>query len=1089
MKVSKRIAAIMIALVAVIAVAGTSIPVEAAAKAPKKMTLKTTSKTIDIKGKATISVKSVSPKGASTAVKYATNNKKVATVSSKGVVTGKKAGKATITVTSKKNKTLKKKVKITVKQLKPTSVSLTSKVSMKVGDKKTLTATVKPAGVYCPVTWTSSNKTVATVDKNGKVTAKKAGTATITVKTKEKNKKGKYITKKCTVTVTAKEVKVTSLTFADKTKSLVGLGTTYTNKLTVAPSNATNKKVAYASSDKTVATVDASGKVTTVKAGETTITATAADGSGKKASYKLTVIARENDPSIDWQYVSCDDVLNNKEDYIIIDLRPTKDQKESIGDYGYDQGHIEGSVWVPAWPVGTKEDEDLLRSSYVLEQLKDNAKDVVFVCRSGAGGAKGAISVLKDAGIDPSRMYILRDGASGTTGLFSDAHKGQLVTGTEEFTGDYIISAADLKAKIAANETLTLVDTRGIDAKTETAEGAVTISWPSISNMPGAGKAGHARPLDAASISKKLGEAGLGINDQIILFSSDYATSGWGDDGRIAWQLLQCGYTNVKMVNGGLPAMKAAGIKTQTGPAKATAKTVTVTSVDTTTHDITTEKLLADFDQYTIIDVRANAEYEGAVLYGEASGGHIKGAVHIRFTDLFKYDGTLKSADELKAMFEAAGITTDKKVVTYCTGGIRSAYMQLVLQMLGYTESYNYAESAYRWSNTADAKTAQYWNDEKTINEIEFEKAEIMIDVNGLPLTSKGATALKNPVKSKSGAGSVAQVTYVSSDEKVAKVSASGKVITADYGEATITATSKTGSKVSYKVTVTDRQNEAITWQYKTGSEAIEGASKGEMTVLDIRLKDDFSVGHIAGSLWAPSWPVDTKTAEDTVRKAVNDELKAGEQPVVVVCRAGMAGAKRAISLLKEEGIPESRLYILTGGGNALMTDHADKLEKGLIKFENAEVTLNKDGVILSSSGAVLAENKLLPVTAGIDVSGVTYTTSDEKVAVVTDAGVVTTAGYGEAVITATTGSGDTASYKVIVKDRMNDPISWQSVSAGDAIKGAADGTWTIIDTRPESLPQKEGSAIADAGYNVGHIKGSLWVKSWPVNTKENRCG
>lgn len=135
MRVTKKLAAVMIALVTVIAVAGTSIPVEAAAKAPKKITLKTTAKTVDIKGKATISVKSVSPKGADKGVKYQSSNKKVATVSSKGVVTGKKAGKTTITVTSKKNKKVKKKITIKVKQLKPTSISLTSAASLKAGGK------------------------------------------------------------------------------------------------------------------------------------------------------------------------------------------------------------------------------------------------------------------------------------------------------------------------------------------------------------------------------------------------------------------------------------------------------------------------------------------------------------------------------------------------------------------------------------------------------------------------------------------------------------------------------------------------------------------------------------------------------------------------------------------------------------------------------------------------------------------------------------------------------------------------------------------------------------------------------------------
>ena len=118
MKKMKRLVAAMIALIVVATAAGYSVPAEAAAKAPKKITLTTTAKTVDIKGKVTVSVKSVKPSDASKSVKFKSSNKKIATVSSKGVVTGKKAGKVTITVTSKKNKKVKKSIKLTVKQLK-----------------------------------------------------------------------------------------------------------------------------------------------------------------------------------------------------------------------------------------------------------------------------------------------------------------------------------------------------------------------------------------------------------------------------------------------------------------------------------------------------------------------------------------------------------------------------------------------------------------------------------------------------------------------------------------------------------------------------------------------------------------------------------------------------------------------------------------------------------------------------------------------------------------------------------------------------------------------------------------------------------
>ena len=83
----------LLALVVVMAVAFTAIPSEAASKKPTKMSLKVTAKTIDIKGHAMISVKSVKPSKASKAVTFKSGNKKIATVSSKGVVTGKRLEK------------------------------------------------------------------------------------------------------------------------------------------------------------------------------------------------------------------------------------------------------------------------------------------------------------------------------------------------------------------------------------------------------------------------------------------------------------------------------------------------------------------------------------------------------------------------------------------------------------------------------------------------------------------------------------------------------------------------------------------------------------------------------------------------------------------------------------------------------------------------------------------------------------------------------------------------------------------------------------------------------------------------------------
>ena len=604
---------------------------DAAAKKPTKITLKTTYKNVDINGKVTVSVKSVKPEGASKEVTYKSSNKKIATVSAKGVVTGKKAGTVTITATSKKNSSVKATIKITVKDIKPTKVTLNyTSVSGFMGGTKTIKATVKPANSSQKVTYKSSNTKVATVNSSGKITYKSPGEAKITVTTGQKNKDDKKVTATCKVKVKDRA-----------------------------------------------------------------------------------------DANIDWQYMTAEELfakLDSGENVTVLDIRTEKIQDTS---YGYSDGHVEGVLWVPAWPVDTIAKQNKLRTLQVTEVLEENDAPIVIVCRSGANGAKRAISVLKGfEGIAASRMYILEGGGTELIDNYSD----RLVTGVEEFEGEYVISASELKSKMDAGEKMTIVDTRGISDEKTTIKGAVTMNWKMISKSEKTdgtlqGEAGYARTLEAQEISKILSEFGLGIDDQIIFISDGYATGGWGDDGRMLWQLLQCGYTNLKMVNGGVSAMKAVCGNawenySQTGSSEPVKKTVTIENVNQELNSITTENLLSMYkngESFKTVDVRKNAEYNGEILYKETSGGHLKDAVHIRFTDLFRADGTLKSVDELTYMFEKAGLSKTDKIVTYCTGGIRSGYTYLVLKMCGFEKAVNYAESTYRWSNTESAGTGDYW--------------------------------------------------------------------------------------------------------------------------------------------------------------------------------------------------------------------------------------------------------------------------------------------------------------------------------------------------------------------------------------------
>ena len=166
--------------------------------------------------------------------------------------------------------------------IKPLRVTL-NKSTAKIEIKKTLTlkATLTPsyAGQKA-LTWSSSNTAVATVSSSGKVTAKKKGTATITAEGVG-GKKGS-----CKVTVIG--VQPTGVTLNLSTKTL-HVGSSYTLKATVSPSNAENKTLTWKTGSNSVATVHEG----TVKArGEGTITITAITANGKKAACKVTVLPK-----------------------------------------------------------------------------------------------------------------------------------------------------------------------------------------------------------------------------------------------------------------------------------------------------------------------------------------------------------------------------------------------------------------------------------------------------------------------------------------------------------------------------------------------------------------------------------------------------------------------------------------------------------------------------------------------------------------------------------------------------------------------------------------------------------------------------
>lgn len=214
-------------------------------------------------------------------LKWASLDATIASVDDKGTITAKSAGKTMITATTSTGSMLY--CTVTVKA-EATGLQLNySEKTVVIGDYFDLKGTIKPSSAANEVTliWTSSKTSVATVSSSGRVKGIKGGTAVITCKTSD----GKF-TSFCTVTVVEK---VTSVTL-NKTSYKLGLSKTYTLVAKVKTNAASNPKIKWTTSNSKIVTVDQKGNITGKKLGTATITATATDGSGEKATTQIRVV-------------------------------------------------------------------------------------------------------------------------------------------------------------------------------------------------------------------------------------------------------------------------------------------------------------------------------------------------------------------------------------------------------------------------------------------------------------------------------------------------------------------------------------------------------------------------------------------------------------------------------------------------------------------------------------------------------------------------------------------------------------------------------------------------------------------------------
>lgn len=211
--------------------------------------------------------------------------------------------------------------------------------------------------------------------------------------------------------------------------------------------------------------------------------------------------------------------------------------------------------------------------------------------------------------------------------------------------------------------------------------------------------ASHGRPEDGRhplptrdALESAARRWGLRAGDTVVA----YDDAGGLAAARAWWLLSRAGVADVRVLDGGLSAWTREGLPLEEGD-------VVPQSGDIVLHDAT--EGIADIDDAAawpgrgvLLDVRAAERYRGEVEPLDPIAGHIPGAVNLPISTLLS-DGLLRSSDELRAAFEAAGATQDTPVAAYCGSGITAAQAALAGVVAGIDVTV-YPGSWSQWSNS-----------------------------------------------------------------------------------------------------------------------------------------------------------------------------------------------------------------------------------------------------------------------------------------------------------------------------------------------------------------------------------------------------
>jgi thiosulfate/3-mercaptopyruvate sulfurtransferase len=200
--------------------------------------------------------------------------------------------------------------------------------------------------------------------------------------------------------------------------------------------------------------------------------------------------------------------------------------------------------------------------------------------------------------------------------------------------------------------------------------------------------------VSRAELERLLGDSGIGPDTTIVLYGDNNNWfAAWA-----YWQLKLFGVEDVRILNGGRKLWVAEGRPTSTDVPAYEPTGIDLPEADFSQRAFRDDVLRQVESDGALVDVRSPAEFAGELLApaalpqeGAQRAGHVPGAANIPWGQAVNEDGTFKSADELRDLYAAKGITADRDVIAYCRIGERSSHTWFVLhELLGFERVRNY---------------------------------------------------------------------------------------------------------------------------------------------------------------------------------------------------------------------------------------------------------------------------------------------------------------------------------------------------------------------------------------------------------------